>query len=42
MLIVGGEKQGDLSDEVWRFHFGIEKQGTIPVKINPPELTITY
>ncbi len=22
MLVVGGEKQGNLSDEVWRFHFG--------------------
>lgn len=21
MLVIGGEKQGTLSDEVWRFHF---------------------
>lgn len=21
MLVIGGEKQGNLSDEVWRFHF---------------------
>lgn len=25
MLIIGGEKSGNLSDEVWRFHFGTTK-----------------